>query len=72
MTQCTIQWQPKATNHSVRFGAGAEWGARGLAEQVNIGLRNADSGLGLTAGLSMAFLAMMADRILRGFVRVFT
>ena len=47
-------------------------GARGLAGQVNIGLRNADSGLGLTAGLSMAFLAMMADRILRGFVRVFT
>ena len=44
-------------------------GARGLAEQVNIGLRNADSGLGLTAGLSMAFLAMMADRILRGLVR---
>ena len=47
-------------------------GARGLAEQVNVGLRNADSGLGLTAGLSMAFLAMMAERILRGFVRVFT
>ena len=45
-------------------------GARGLAEQVNIGLRNADSGLGLTAGLSMAFLAMMADRILRGCARI--
>ncbi len=41
-------------------------GARGLAEQVNIGLRDADTGLGLTAGFSIAFIAMMADRILRG------
>ena len=40
-------------------------GARGLAEQVNIGLRSGDTGLGLTAGLSMAFIAIMADRILR-------
>ncbi|MGC6454844.1 MAG: ABC transporter permease subunit [Candidatus Puniceispirillaceae bacterium] len=42
-------------------------GARGLAEQVNIGLRDADTGLGMTAGLSMAFIAIMADRILRGY-----
>jgi len=41
-------------------------GARGLAEQVNIGLRDANTGLGLTAGLSMAFIAIIADRILRG------
>ena len=41
-------------------------GARGLAEQVNVGLRDADTGLGLTAGISMAFIAIMADRILRG------
>ena len=41
-------------------------GARGLAEQVNIGLRDADTGLGMTAGLSMAFIAIIADRILRG------
>ena len=40
-------------------------GARGLAEQVNIGLRDANTGLGLTAGFSMAFIAIMADRILR-------
>ncbi|NBR38137.1 MAG: hypothetical protein EBT93_01760 [Alphaproteobacteria bacterium] len=40
-------------------------GARGLAEQVNIGLRSGDTGLGITAGLSMAFIAIMADRILR-------
>ena len=40
-------------------------GARGLAEQVNIGLRSGATGLGLTAGLSMAFIAIMADRILR-------
>ena len=42
-------------------------GARGLAEQVNIGLRDADTGLGMTAGLSMAFIAIIADRILRGY-----
>lgn len=41
-------------------------GARGLAEQVNIGLRDANTGLGITAGLSMAFIAIIADRILRG------
>ena len=41
-------------------------GARGLAEEVNIGLRDADTGLGMTAGLSMAFIAIIADRILRG------
>ncbi|XDZ66922.1 ABC transporter permease subunit [Alphaproteobacteria bacterium LSUCC0684] len=41
-------------------------GARGLAEQVNIGLRDANTGLGMTAGLSMAFIAIIADRILRG------
>ena len=41
-------------------------GARGLAEQVNVGLRDANTGLGLTAGISMAFIAMMADRVLRG------
>ena len=44
-------------------------GARGLAEQVNIGLRDANTGLGLTAGVSMAFIAMMADRILREWAR---
>ena len=42
-------------------------GARGLAEQVNIGLRDADTGLGMTAGVSMAFIAIIADRILRGY-----
>ena len=41
-------------------------GARGLAEQVNIGLRDANTGLGLTAGFAMAFIAIIADRILRG------
>ena len=41
-------------------------GARGLAEQVNIGLRDANTGLSLTAGFSMAFIAIIADRILRG------
>ena len=42
-------------------------GARGLAEQVNIGIRDADRGLGMTAGLSMAFIAIIADRVLRGY-----
>ncbi len=42
-------------------------GARGLAEQVNIGRRDADTGLGMTAGLSMAFIAIIADRVLRGY-----
>ena len=42
-------------------------GARGLAEQVNIGLRDANTGLSMTAGISMAFIAIIADRILRGY-----
>ena len=42
-------------------------GARGLAEQVNIGLRDADTGLGMTPDCSMAFIAIIADRILRGY-----
>ena len=55
-----MKWQPK-----VRLKIAVLVGARGLAEQVNIGLRSGDTGLGLTAGLSMAFIAIMADRILR-------
>ncbi len=41
-------------------------GTRDLGQQVYIALGKADAGLGLIAGLSIAFLAMMGDRIIRG------
>jgi glycine betaine/proline transport system permease protein len=41
-------------------------GTRDLGQQVYIALGKADAGLGLIAGLSIAFLAMIGDRIIRG------
>jgi len=39
-------------------------GTRDLGQQVYIALTKADSGLGIVAGLSVAFIAIVADRIL--------
>jgi glycine betaine/proline transport system permease protein len=41
-------------------------GTRDLGQQVYIALGKADAGLGLTSGLAIAFIAMVADRIIRG------
>ena len=41
-------------------------GTRDLGQQVYIALGKANAGLGLTSGLAIALVAMMADRIIRG------
>jgi glycine betaine/proline transport system permease protein len=41
-------------------------GTRDLGQQVYIALGNASAGLGLTSGLAITLVAMMADRIIRG------
>ncbi len=41
-------------------------GTRELGQQVYIALGKADAGLGLIAGLSIALVAMISDRIIRG------
>lgn len=41
-------------------------GTRDLGQQVYIALGNASAGLGLTSGLAIALVAMVADRIIRG------
>ena len=41
-------------------------GTRDLGQQVYVALGKADAGLGLVAGLSIAMVAMIADRIVRG------
>ncbi|MEM8812888.1 MAG: ABC transporter permease subunit [Pseudomonadota bacterium] len=40
-------------------------GTQGLGQQVYLALGNADMGMGVVAGLSMALVAMVADRILQ-------
>ena len=40
-------------------------GTSGLGQQIFIALTAADTGLGIIAGLSMAFLAMISDRIMQ-------
>ncbi|WP_254017369.1 ABC transporter permease subunit, partial [Mesorhizobium escarrei] len=41
-------------------------GTKDLGQQVYIALGNASAGLGLTSGLAIALVAMVADRIIRG------
>ncbi|HVM84873.1 MAG TPA: ABC transporter permease subunit [Candidatus Binatia bacterium] len=43
-------------------------GTRDLGQQVYIALGKANAGLGLTSGLSIALVAMVSDRIIRGWV----
>ena len=44
-------------------------GTRGLGQQVYIALTAGDTGKGAVAGLSMALIAMIADRIIQGWAR---
>ena len=41
-------------------------GTRDLGQEVYIALTRADNGLGLTAGLGVAFIATIADRLIQG------
>jgi len=43
-------------------------GTRDLGQQVYVALGKADAGMGLVAGLSIAFLAILADRLVQGWV----
>jgi len=75
-----IMWQVKlplalpeimlGLNQTIMFGLAmlviaALVGTTGLGQQVYIALSKADPGLGLVAGLSMALIAMIADRIIQ-------
>lgn len=44
-------------------------GTRDLGQQVYVALGKADAGLGLVAGLSIAFLAILADRLVQAWVK---
>lgn len=44
-------------------------GTRDLGQQVYVALGKADAGMGLVAGLSIAFLAILADRFVQSWVR---
>jgi glycine betaine/proline transport system permease protein len=57
-------------NQTIMFGLAmlvvtALVGTQDLGQQVYLGLSNADAGLGLIAGISIALIAMTADRIIR-------
>jgi glycine betaine/proline transport system permease protein len=41
-------------------------GTKDLGQQVYIALGHASAGLGLTSGMAIALVAMVADRIIRG------
>ena len=43
-------------------------GTRDLGQQVYVALGKADAGMGLVAGLSIAFLAILADRLIQAWV----
>jgi len=44
-------------------------GTRELGQQVYVALGKADAGMGLVAGLSIAFLAILADRLAQAWVK---
>ena len=44
-------------------------GTNGLGQQVYIGLGDGDFGVGMVAGIGMAFIAMIADRMTQGLSR---
>ena len=46
-------------------------GTSGLGQQVYIGLSDGDFGVGIVAGLGMAFIAMIADRMTQGLSRTY-
>ncbi|MCY4285969.1 MAG: ABC transporter permease subunit [Thiotrichales bacterium] len=61
-------------NQTIMFGIAmlviaALVGTNGLGQQVYIGLGDGDFGVGIVAGLGMAFIAMIADRMTQGVSR---
>ena len=55
-------------NQTIIYGIGmlviaALVGTTGLGQQIYIGLGNGDFGVGMTAGIGMAVIAMIADRM---------
>jgi glycine betaine/proline transport system permease protein len=44
-------------------------GARGLGQDVMVALNQADTGAGIVSGLSIALLAIVADRIIQSWSR---
>lgn len=83
-TKSQIFWQVKlplampailvGLNQTILYGfamlvIAALVGTTGLGQQIFLALGAADTGLGLTAGLSMALLAMIADRMLQAIAR---
>ncbi len=61
-------------NQTIIYGIGmlvitALVGTNGLGQQIYIGLGDGDFGVGMTAGIGMAIIAMIADRMTRGVAR---
>ena len=61
-------------NQTIMFGVAmlvvaALVGTSGLGQQVYIGLGDGDFGVGMVAGIGMAFIAMIADRMTQGWSR---
>lgn len=61
-------------NQTIIYGVGmlvitALVGTNGLGQQIYIGLGNGDFGVGMTAGIGMAILAMIADRMTQAISR---
>ena len=61
-------------NQTIMFGVAmlviaALVGTNGLGQQVYIGLGDGDFGVGMVAGIGMAFIAMIADRMTQGWSR---
>ncbi|MCP9483399.1 ABC transporter permease subunit [Shimia sp. CNT1-13L.2] len=81
-TRSQLLWQVKlplavpsimlGLNQTIMFGISmlvitALVGTDDLGQQIYIGLGDGDFGVGMTAGLGMAIIAMIADRITQGF-----
>ena len=63
-------------NQTIMFGIAmlviaALVGTNGLGQQVYIGLGDGDFGVGIVAGIGMAFVAMIADRMTQGMSRAY-
>ena len=63
-------------NQTIMFGIAmlviaALVGTNGLGQQVYIGLSDGDFGVGIVAGIGMAFIAMIADRMTQGLSRTY-
>ena len=63
-------------NQTIMFGVAmlviaALVGTNGLGQQVYIGLGDGDFGVGIVAGIGMAFIAMIADRMTQGLSRAY-